>query len=138
RIALRQQEQMWSELSEYAHGLKGHLRIMSNTASLTEFLPDALANFLEIYPNINIDLEERLSYEIVFALLEGAADVGILADTVDTSGLDSFPFHSDHLMLVTSKEHPLSTKEAVYFAEALDYDFIGLEEGSALQAHLAE
>jgi DNA-binding transcriptional LysR family regulator len=138
RIALRQQERMRGELSEYAQGLKGHVRIMSNTVSLTEFLPEALSNFLATHPSVNIDLEERLSFEIVSALSEGTIDIGILADSVDVSGFEVFPFHDDRLTLVTSSNHPLSQRSSIHFAETLDYDFIGLEEGSALQEYLSE
>lgn len=138
RIALRQQERMRGELSEYAQGLKGHVRIMSNTVSLTEFLPEALSTFLATHPNVNIDLEEKLSFEIVSALTEGTIDIGILSDSVDVSAFESFPFHDDRLTLVTSKEHALAKYEGIHFTETLDYDFIGLQEGSALQEFLSE
>ncbi|HEV7617485.1 MAG TPA: LysR family transcriptional regulator [Burkholderiaceae bacterium] len=138
RIALRQQERMRGELGEYAQGLKGHVRIMCNTASLTEFLPEALSTFLVTHPNVNIDLEERLSYEIVAAVAEGMADVGIIANSVDIADLETFPFRSDRMVLVTARKHSLAGRANIHFSETLDYDFIGLQEGSALQDYLSE
>jgi len=138
RIALSQQERMRGELNAYAQGLKGHVRIMSNTVSLTEFLPEVLGSFLASHPNVNIDLEERLSFEIVSALTEGTIDIGILADSVDVSAFETFPFRDDKLTLVTSKHHPLAKQSAIRFMETLDYDFIGLQEGSALQEFLSQ
>jgi DNA-binding transcriptional LysR family regulator len=138
RIALRQQERMRGELSEYAEGLKGHVRIMCNTASLTEFLPEMLSTFLATHPNVNIDLEERLSHEIVAAVMEETADIGIIANSVDIADLETFPFRHDRMTLVTAHGHPLAGRSSLHFMETLDYDFIGLQEGSALQAYLSD
>ena len=111
---------------------------MSNTASLTEFLPEALSTFLAQHPNVNIDLEERLSYEIVAAVMEGTSDIGIIANSVDVADLETFPFRKDRMTLVTAHEHPLAERGNIHFTEALDYDFVGLHEGSALQDYLSE
>src|SRR3546814_7029198 len=86
RVVLQQMERMRGELGDYARGLKGHVRLLCNTAALTEFLPEALAGYLAAYPNVDVDLEERLSYEIVQAVAEGLADIGIVADSADPAG----------------------------------------------------
>lgn len=137
RLVLRQMERMRGELSDHARGVKGHVRLLCNTAALMEFLPDALGGFLAANPGVGIDLEERLSREIVPAIVEGAADIGIVADSVDLAGLRSFPFRRDRLVLVTAAAHPFAGRDAIAFAETLDEAFVGLVEGSALQGHLA-
>ena len=104
RLMLQQAERMRGELSEYADGLKGHVRLLSNTNALTEFLPEPLSNFLAAHPQVNIDLEERLSDEIVAAIADGKADIGIVAGTEDVSGLEVFPFRTDRFVLVTAPD----------------------------------
>lgn len=144
RIVLGQMEQMRGELGEYARGVTGHVRLLCNTAALTEFLPDALGQFMAANPHINIDLEERMSYDIVPAIVDGLADVGIVADAVDMAGLEQYPFRSDRLVLVMPRGHPLALdadgrrRASLAFADALDYDFIGLAGDSALQRYLGE
>lgn len=137
RAVLLQLERMRGELGEYATGLKGHVRMLSNTASLSEFLPEALSAFLAAHPTIDIDLEERLSYEIVRAIAEGHAEIGLVADTVDLAGLEIFPFRTDRLVLVTPRGHRLAGMRSIAFGELLDEAFVGLGEGSALQDYLA-
>jgi DNA-binding transcriptional LysR family regulator len=137
RMVLQQLERMRGELGEYARGLKGHVRLLCNTAAMTEFLPQALSAFLAGHPNVDIDLEERLSYEIVQAVAEGLADIGIVADAVDLGGLETFPFRPDRLVVVAPRDHPLAARRSLGFAETLGHDFIGLAEGSALQEYLA-
>jgi DNA-binding transcriptional LysR family regulator len=138
RLMLQQAERMRGELSEYADGLKGHIRLMSNTNALTEFLPEPLSEFLSSRPQVNIDLEERLSDEIVAAVADGKADIGIVAGTEDVTGLEVFPFRVDRFVLVTAKTHPLTSVQQLAFAEALDADFVGLDRTSSLQRFLAE
>jgi DNA-binding transcriptional LysR family regulator len=138
RVLLQQSEQMRSDLAEFAEGIRGQVRLMSNTNALTEFLPEPLSAFLAAHPQVNIDLEERLSDEIVAAVAEGTADVGIVAATVELAGLEVLPFRVDRFVLVVASDHPLSGTERIAFADTLDYDFVGLDRSSALQRFLSE
>jgi len=136
RLVLQQMERMRGELGAYGSGLKARLRLLSNTAGLTEFLPEALAAYLAAHPNVDIDLEERPSAEIVPAIAEGLADLGIVADVVDLGTLETFPFRTDQLVLIVPRRHRLARRRALAFREALGEDFIGLGSGSALQDYL--
>jgi DNA-binding transcriptional LysR family regulator len=138
RGVLGQLEQLRGELGQYAQGLRGHVRVLSNTAALAEFLPETLAAFLAAHPTIDIDLEERPSREIVAAVAGGLAEIGIVADTVDLGALETLPFRTDRLVLVVPDHHALADRSAVAFREVLDEPFVGLGHGSALQAHLAD
>jgi len=138
RLMLEQHERMKGELGAYARGLKGHVRLLCNTAAMTEFLPDALGGYLAAHPNIDVDLEERPSYEIVQAVAQGLADVGIVADTVDLGDLQTFPFRVDRLVAVVPRGHALAKRRQVAFRDVVDRDFVGLSAGSALQDHLGQ
>jgi DNA-binding transcriptional LysR family regulator len=138
RVVLQQLERMRGDLGEYAGGMKGNVRLLSNTAALTEFLPEALAAYLARHPNIDIDLEERLSHQIVQAVAEGLADAGIVADTVDLADLETFPFRVDRLVLVAPRRHALARRRRIAFREVLHRDFVGLSAGSALQDYLGQ
>ena len=138
RMLLQQADRMRGDLAEYADGLRGQVRLLSNTNALTEFLPEPLSAFLASHPQINIDLEERLSDEIVAAVADGTADVGIVAGTVEVAGLEVLPFRVDRFLLVVATNHPLSAVEQIAFAKVLDFDFVGLDRASALQRFLSE
>jgi DNA-binding transcriptional LysR family regulator len=138
RLLLQQSQRMHGELAQYAEGIKGQVRLLSNTNALTEFLPEAISAFLASHPQVNIDLEERLSDEIVAAVADGTADIGIVAATVELAGLETLPFRTDRFVLAVAPLHPLARVERSSFAEVLDYDFVGLDRASALQRFLAE
>ncbi|ANY79186.1 LysR family transcriptional regulator [Microvirga ossetica] len=137
RAMLAQAERLREDLGSYTGGLTGQIRILSNTNALTEFLPEALGSFLAGHPQVSIDLEERLSDEIVGLIAEGVGDLGIVAGTVDTGRLETYPFRSDRFVLVVPQGHPLAAKASIAFAEVLEHDFVGLDRASALQRFLA-
>jgi DNA-binding transcriptional LysR family regulator len=144
RLILQQSERMRGELGEYADGLRGQIRLFSNTNALTEFLAEPLSDFLAAHPQVNIDLEERLSNEIVAAVADGVADIGIVAGTVAPDGavrvadLEVFPFREDRFVLIVAQDHALAQRKRIAFSKLLELDFVGLERTSSLQRFLAE
>jgi DNA-binding transcriptional LysR family regulator len=138
RTILRQAERLREDLGAYSGGLAGQIRVLSNTNALTEFLPEALSSFLAAHPNVSVDLEERLSDEIVGLIAEGVGDLGIVAATVDASALETYPYRKDRFVLVVARNHPFATRAKISFAEVLGHDFVGLDRASALQRFLAE
>jgi DNA-binding transcriptional LysR family regulator len=79
RSILGQIEQMRGELRTYATGLKGRIRLLSNTAAMATFLPPQLCQFLAAHRDLSIDLEKRPSADIVQALVDRRADLGTLS-----------------------------------------------------------
>ena len=125
-------EQLSNELGEYSKGIKGHVRLWANMSALTEFLPSALASFLKDYPEIQVEVEEQLSGDIVRALMDGIADIGVFAQGPITTGLETHIMGKDQLVIACSKDHPLGKRKSISFEECLTYDFVGLNRGSSL------
>lgn len=136
RGLLDQAARMRDDLSAFAGGLSGEVRLLANTNALTEFLPDPLSRFLAANPQVNVDLEERLSDEIVGLIAEGVGDIGIVAGTVNVGRLQTYPFRSDRFVVVTSRDHAMASRARMSFAEVLNYDVVGLERSSSLQRFL--
>jgi DNA-binding transcriptional LysR family regulator len=138
RAMSRLAERLREDLAAYSGGLVGQVRVLSNTNALTEFLPEALSEFLAAHPQASVDLEERLSDEIVGLIAEGVGDVGIVAGTVDTGRLETFPFRSDRFVVVVARDNPLAQRAGMGFDEVLNHDFVGLDRASALQRFLSD
>ncbi len=138
RLVLQQLTDLRGDLAEYVKGAKGHVRIFANTTAMAEFLPAVLPKFLASHPDVNVDLKERLSNDIVRAVSEGKVDIGIVAGNVRTEGLEVLPYMEDRLVLVAPKSHALAERGHIGFQEALAYDFVGMLEASAIHAFLAQ
>ena len=137
RTILSQTARLREDLGAYAGGLSGEVRLLANTNALTEFLPEALSAFLAGHPHVSVNLEERLSDEIVGLVAEGVGDVGIVAGTVDMGSLETFPFRSDRFVVVSSAVHPLAQRSSMTFADVLGFDLVGLDRASSLQRFLS-
>ncbi|AVO48320.1 LysR family transcriptional regulator [Melaminivora suipulveris] len=127
-------ERMHGELSEYAGGVRGHVRVHANISAIVQFLPEDLGAFARTHGQIKIDLHERLSPEVLQAVQEGAADLGLCqapAAGVDAA-LQSRPYRSDELVLVVPQGHALQARAAIKFDEVLDCDIVGLHAGSSI------
>nr|WP_300309147.1 LysR family transcriptional regulator [Halomonas sp.] len=132
RNVFDQLQRLSADLSEYSEGVRGHVRLHANTSAVIQFLPDDLAQFSAEYPGIKIDLEEKLSTEVISAVKDNLTDIGIFSRHIPSDGLQTFSYRTDQLVLVTPQDHPLAGNEAIFLAAATDYDFIGLEQGSSL------
>lgn len=136
-LVMQHIENLMGEMHDYANGVKGHVRICANTNSI-EFLPVALAAYLASHPHVSIDLRERLSRDVVQAVMEGSTDIGIVAGNVHTGTLQVLPYKRDRLVLTTAVNHPLAERGTIAFSESLECDYVGLLEGSAMHAYISQ
>jgi len=134
----REIERLHGDLQNYSHGLKGQVRIFANTTAITEILPNALSRFLASRPDIDIDLEERLSPDIARAVAEGNVDIGILAGNVKTDGLEVIPYQKDRLVIAVPAGHPLENAGVIDFGDALPFNFISLHRDSAIHSFVEQ
>jgi DNA-binding transcriptional LysR family regulator len=135
---LQEIEQLAGTLSDFAGGVRGQVRIAANTSSITQFLPEDLAVFMQTHPAVRIELEEQNSSDIVAAVAENRADVGIVDERTPLRGLHAMPYRPDELVLVTPAGHPLAARRRLAFADTLDYDYVGLPAATSLGMRLAE
>jgi len=137
RLVLRQIEAMHGELGELSAAMRSQVTLLANTAAMTEFLPERLASYLAAHPGLDIDLKERSSGEIVKAMLAGAADLGIILDSVEFGPLQTRPFAPENLVLVVQKDDPLAARRKLAFADVAGRDFVGLGPGNPMQDYIS-
>ncbi|RYC47513.1 LysR family transcriptional regulator [Pectobacterium zantedeschiae] len=135
-IILRQVEHMRSELHQYGKGLRGHIPLLCNSAALNEYLPALLGRYLVVCPQISVAVNEKLSRDIVDAIRNQTADLGIVADSVTLDGLETRPFRQDQLVVVVPKNSTWFGEKRLNFSDITDAEFVGLSEGAALQEHI--
>lgn len=132
RSVLFSLEKMQGELSEYADGVRGHVRINASISAIVQFLPEDLGAFIRQHPEVKIDLEEHLSTEVIRAVQEGAADVGICNAANGAGDLQMLPYREDRLVLIVPRGHVLCESGPLDFADALDHDQVGLHSNSSI------
>jgi DNA-binding transcriptional LysR family regulator len=136
RTLLAQATQLEDEIASYSRGARGHVRLFANISAIVEFLPAALASFLQRHPDIRLHLEEHVSDRVARAVAENVADLGIVSETPAIEGLEQWPFRRDELVVVVRPDHELATRDRVLFADCLDCPCVGLHIASALHRQL--
>lgn len=130
-------ECMHGAMSSFAKGMRGSIRLFANSSSLNGFLPRDLAAFLVAYDQVNIELDEHNSDEIVLAVSDGIADIGVMASEIESGSLQVFPYAEDDLVIVTPIDHPLAGHAAVRFEDALSHDFVCMHRSTSNYQFLA-
>jgi DNA-binding transcriptional LysR family regulator len=138
RQMLASTERIARDMGAYAAGVRGQVRILATASVMAESLADDVAAFLQVpaHRDIQVDLEERLSPDVLRGVREGTASLGICWDASSLGGLQSSPYRSDHLAIVTHADHPLAERQTLCFADTLDYAFVSLPVASAVQVML--
>ena len=130
RRVLLDLEEIYSQMDRYSSGTQGHVRICANIAAITQFLPAELKCFLPEHPQ-GQSTGGKISMGVAKAVAEIAAHIGIFTmGTPHGHSLETFPYRSDRVVVVTPIEHPLAGKRAVSFEETLDFEYVGLNSGS--------
>jgi DNA-binding transcriptional LysR family regulator len=127
-----------SDMQNFAAGARGQVRILASVSAMTESLADDVADFLKLpaHRNIQVDMEERVSPEIVRGVRDGHASLGVCWDAADLGAMQSRPYRSDHLCVVLPGRHPLAGRKRLRFEETLDFEQVSLPVNSAVQVML--
>jgi len=122
-------ERVRSELGAFGLGAQGSVCVLASPPVLAGQLHDDIGRFMVEHAGLGISLDERTSPEIVRSLREGAADLGVLCDFADLSGLHVVPYRSDQLCVAMSPSHPLARRPALSYADTLDQVSVGVAPG---------
>jgi DNA-binding transcriptional LysR family regulator len=137
RTVLQQLEVLHADLRPYAKGIKGRIRLQANSTATNTFLADALSAFLNDNPDIDIELEEQPSREIIANVAKGIADLGIVAGSVAADELDVLPLYADELVVIAHPHDPITRHRSLRLADMLDdCRFVGLNQFNSIQVFL--
>ncbi|WP_244818363.1 LysR substrate-binding domain-containing protein [Caballeronia sp. Lep1P3] len=138
RSVLFTMDRIAHDISSFGVGLKGRVSVCASASAIAEKLLDDIAAFMRepANKNIMVDIEERLSQDLVRQLREGAAAVGVCWDNVELQGLEHRAYRHDRLALAVHPAHPLAALSTVQFHQTLDYDHVGLPPATAVQTML--
>lgn len=140
RAMLESASRIEADLRNLAAGASGQVRVLASVSAMTESLADDVARFLAqpAHRAIQVDLEERISPEIVRGVREGLASLGVCWDAADPGELQTRPYRRDHLCLVVPQGHALAQRRKVRLADTLDCEHVSLPINSAVQVRLQQ
>jgi DNA-binding transcriptional LysR family regulator len=139
RAMLASADRISRDMAAYGRGVKGQVRVLASVSSIAEFLPDDIARFMQApeHRDIRVDIEESVSRDLVRAIREGVAPLGVCWDAADLEGLQTRPYRRDHLAIVAHASHPLAKRRRCSFEDTLAFEHVGLPASTAVHTMLA-
>ena len=98
-------------------GKRGVIRLDTHMSATVGPLPERLASFRRLCPDIHVQLSEQTSIEVAHAASIGIADVGLVSGTLPIENLHLMNWHEDELVVVLPLGHPLLEKNRIRFAD---------------------
>ncbi len=134
----RELAQMEFEVSDFAAGISGHVRVVANASSIATVLPEDLTKFLKVHPRVRIDLEECTSRDIQQRVVDGDAEIGVFAGEALRPELHVQAYHQDTLVALVPGQTAWKKERAISLQRLLGEDLILLQEGGSIQEWLAD
>ena len=130
---LQQGQQLSQAMAGFSEGLNSNISLWCNSSAQSEYLPLLLPQYLVNNPNIQIDLKEAESNDIIAALVSGTAKLGLISSFFPAPQLQTLEFSDDPLVLICPEQHDLAANQALTLADCLNYPFVGLMQYHSLQ-----
>ncbi|MEQ1447251.1 LysR family transcriptional regulator [Acinetobacter schindleri] len=130
---LQQGQQLSRAMAVFSEGQHSNISLWCNSSAQSEYLPLLLPKYLVNNPNIQIDLKEAESNDIIAALTNGTAKLGLISSFFAAPQLQTLEFSDDPLVLICPEQHDLSTGKALKLGDCLNYPFVGLMQYHSLQ-----
>jgi len=92
---------------------RGSLRIGTNDATCLYVLPNALAGFRRLYPNVQVNIYRNFSHKIVEKIQDGDIEVGIVSLPRIVKGLEVIPIFSAELKVLLPADHALAGRSSI-------------------------
>jgi len=105
---------------------EGTLRIGCFAAGSVSLVPSAIRTFRARHPDIRLTFHVKSSADIRNGIVDGQYDIGIAADEIDNSGVDSQVFCSYAGVIAMPKDHQLTAQKIIKPADLNNVPLLGL------------
>ncbi|MFV8783304.1 LysR substrate-binding domain-containing protein [Microbulbifer sp. SA54] len=112
---------------------RGRLAIAAIPAYALNRLPPLLARFHRLHPEVDLALEDIVMEQVLAAVRDGRAELGITFRPDDLAELAFEPLEDSRFHAVLPPAHPLSTRKTLRWADLTSLPFIAMNRGSAVR-----
>lgn len=121
------------QMQQFSSGEQSKICIWCNSSAQSEYLPQLIPQYLNANPQIQLDFKEAESADIIQAITQSQAELGIISSFFDVQHLQTLPLCDDPLVLICAKQHQLGDQQCIELSNALSFAFVGLMPYHSLQ-----
>ncbi|MRT28327.1 LysR family transcriptional regulator [Herbaspirillum sp. CAH-3] len=134
RTMLFAAERIETDVTAFAGGIKGKVRILATPSAMAESLLEDISSFMRepVNSEIKVDIEECLTNDLLRNMREGRTAIGVCWNHADLGELQQSPYRQDRLALAVHRDHPLARRKSLRYEDTLDYEHVGMRPDSAV------
>lgn len=133
QVLIQQSLELQHAMLPFQQNSNAEMTLWCNSSAQSEYLPLLLPQYLVENPNIHIDLKEAETNNIIQALQNGTAQLGLISSFFSATHLQTLDFADDPLVLIFPKSHAFSNRSHLELTETLGQPFVGLMQYHSLQ-----
>ena len=110
------------------------LTLATNQSVAAHLLPPLLEKYTTMFPQVEINIHNMRTADILDSLEDGSTDVGIILIDPRREGLDARPIRPYEMVLITPRDHPLSRRRRIRLSDLTDDPFISYTHDTETRA----
>jgi DNA-binding transcriptional LysR family regulator len=129
REILARADEARQALVERRGQIVGSVRVAAIHSVGLHELPSYLKRFIHNYPDVHLHIEYHPSETVYHLVIQGAADVGLVAYPEPRDNLVTIPFLEDEMVIITAPDDPLAERcrDAVRLSDLNGLDMIAFD-----------
>ncbi|MEZ5007093.1 MAG: LysR substrate-binding domain-containing protein [Chitinophagales bacterium] len=133
RIVLREAKQIQDSIKEYKQNIGGNLQIGVIPTIAPYLLPYFLGPFSKKFPDINLEIKELKTEEIIELLQKDLLDAAILATPLHMPNIVEDPLFYEEILLYVNPKHAFAKQENILPEQLLSADLWMLTKGNCFR-----
>ncbi len=111
----------------------GKITIAAMPSFAASLLPKAIRNYHDVYPDIQVAIDDVLSDTVVEMVSNNQVELGISFEPYYPIDMAFYPLYEDKFIAILPADHPLAEKQSLTWQAILAYDFITLQRPSSVR-----
>lgn len=117
RILLQEREKISLVISDFQGKVSGNLKVGIIPTLAPHLVPRFVGDFIRAYPEVNLQIRELKTDEMLVQLQKDLIDVGILVTPLESENLKEIPLFYEELKLYLTDNHPCIQQFEVSFKD---------------------
>lgn len=135
---LAQFQQARQELKELRDLATGEVRLGTSVMLGSYYFPEKIAEFRNLYPNINLQVIGEGTQRSQQLILDGSIDVGIVNMKSVTAEIEARPLLKEEVVACISPSHKLAKRSKIHFSDFIEENLIVYRKGHYLRELIEE
>jgi len=130
RAVMNELENALLGIGDFAERISGEVTVACVPSAVGYFLPSVIREFHRLHPRIRVRLIDESSADILLAVANGEADLGLTYIGTQEPDIEFEPLLDDPFVLACPLDHPLAKRRRITWAELAQHDYVSLAQGS--------